>query len=100
MTEQNSTGTSADALVRLSAAQLAEKLAAREVTAVEVTQAYLDRIAAVEAERGDHHPAPGLHHGDVEDGRGDEPLAKLLDEPLRSLGVDEGVLCDQHLHGA
>src|SRR6476661_2226865 len=35
-------------LIRLSAAALAEKLAAREVTAVEVTQAYLDRIAAVD----------------------------------------------------
>ena len=32
-------------LIRLSAAQLAAKLAAREVTSVEVTQAYLDRIA-------------------------------------------------------
>src|SRR3954469_20825341 len=48
MTEQNPTGTSADTLIRLSAAQLAEKLAAGEVTAVEVTQAYLDRIAAVD----------------------------------------------------
>ncbi|MDF9750921.1 Asp-tRNA(Asn)/Glu-tRNA(Gln) amidotransferase subunit GatA [Arthrobacter sp. ES3-54] len=35
-------------LIRLSAAALAEKLAAREITAVEVTQAYLDRIAAVD----------------------------------------------------
>ena len=42
MTETNST------LIRLSAAQLAAKLAAREVTAVEVTQAHLDRIAAVD----------------------------------------------------
>ena len=32
-------------LIRLSAAELAEKLAAGEVTSVEVTQAYLDRIA-------------------------------------------------------
>ena len=39
MTENNE-------LIRLSAAALAEKLAAREITAVEVTQAYLDRIAA------------------------------------------------------
>src|SRR6478672_9168126 len=37
-------------LIRLSAAALAEKLAAREVTAVEVTQAYLDRIAAVDGQ--------------------------------------------------
>src|SRR6478609_5225163 len=35
-------------LTRLSAAELADKLAAREVTSVEVTQAHLDRIAAVE----------------------------------------------------
>ena len=35
-------------LNRLSAAQLAEKLAAKEVSAVEVTRAHLDRIAAVE----------------------------------------------------
>jgi len=35
-------------LTRYSAAELAEKLAAREVTSVEVTQAHLDRIAAVE----------------------------------------------------
>jgi aspartyl-tRNA(Asn)/glutamyl-tRNA(Gln) amidotransferase subunit A len=38
MTELN---TSASALIRLSAAELAEKLAAGEVTSVEVTQAYL-----------------------------------------------------------
>src|SRR6476661_3883582 len=37
-------------LIRLSAAALAEKLAAREVTAVEVTQAHLDRIAAVDGQ--------------------------------------------------
>src|SRR5919107_58227 len=43
MTENNS-----NELIRLSAARLAEKLAAREVTAVEVTQAFLDRIAAVD----------------------------------------------------
>ena len=41
MTENN-------VLIRLSAAQLAQKLAAGEVTSVEVTQAYLDRIAAVD----------------------------------------------------
>ena len=35
-------------LTRLSAADLADRLAAREVTSVEVTQAHLDRIAAVE----------------------------------------------------
>src|SRR5687768_1352305 len=43
MTENNSND-----LIRLSAARLAEKLAAGEVTSVEVTQAYLDRIAAVD----------------------------------------------------
>ena len=41
MTENNE-------LIRSSAATLAGKLAAREVTAVEVTQAHLDRIAAVD----------------------------------------------------
>jgi aspartyl-tRNA(Asn)/glutamyl-tRNA(Gln) amidotransferase subunit A len=35
-------------LTRLSAADLADKLTAREVTSVEATQAHLDRIAAVE----------------------------------------------------
>ncbi|MDQ1595742.1 MAG: aspartyl-tRNA(Asn)/glutamyl-tRNA(Gln) amidotransferase subunit, partial [Arthrobacter pascens] len=50
MTENNSTP-----LIRLSAAQLAAKLAAREVTAVEVVHAHLDRIAAVDGgERGVH----------------------------------------------
>ncbi|MFC8410656.1 Asp-tRNA(Asn)/Glu-tRNA(Gln) amidotransferase subunit GatA [Arthrobacter sp. NPDC057259] len=42
--------TDTNELIRLSAAALAEKLAAREVTAVEVTQAYLDRIAAVDGQ--------------------------------------------------
>jgi aspartyl-tRNA(Asn)/glutamyl-tRNA(Gln) amidotransferase subunit A len=37
-------------LTRLSAAALAEKLAAREVSSVEATQAHLDRIAAVDAD--------------------------------------------------
>src|SRR5215217_5041827 len=45
--------TDSNELIRLSAAELAEKLAAGEVTSVEVTQAYLDRIAAVDGgERG------------------------------------------------
>ena len=35
-------------LTRLSAAVLAEKLSAREVSSVEATQAHLDRIADVE----------------------------------------------------
>jgi aspartyl-tRNA(Asn)/glutamyl-tRNA(Gln) amidotransferase subunit A len=48
MTENNS-----NELIRLSAARLAEKLSAGEVTAVEVVQAHLDRIAAVDGgERG------------------------------------------------
>lgn len=50
MTEQNPTGISAETLIRLSAAQLADKLAAGEATAVEATQAYLDRIAAVDGQ--------------------------------------------------
>ena len=37
--------TDSNELIRLSAAALAEKLAAGEVTSVEVTRAYLDRIA-------------------------------------------------------
>ncbi|MFC4242809.1 Asp-tRNA(Asn)/Glu-tRNA(Gln) amidotransferase subunit GatA [Gryllotalpicola reticulitermitis] len=39
-------------LIRLSAAELADKLAAREISSVEATQAHLDRIAAVD---GDVH---------------------------------------------
>src|SRR6188768_4520868 len=39
-------------LINLSAAALADKLAAREVSSVEATQAHLDRIAAVD---GDIH---------------------------------------------
>jgi aspartyl-tRNA(Asn)/glutamyl-tRNA(Gln) amidotransferase subunit A len=39
-------------LIRMTASQLAEKLAAREVSSVEATQAHLDRIAAVD---GDVH---------------------------------------------
>ena len=41
-----------DSLIRSTAAQLGEALAAREVSSVEVTQAHLDRIAAVD---GDVH---------------------------------------------
>jgi aspartyl-tRNA(Asn)/glutamyl-tRNA(Gln) amidotransferase subunit A len=37
-------------LIRLSAAELAAKLASREVSSVEATQAHLDRIAAVDGE--------------------------------------------------
>ena len=45
--------TETNELIRLSAAQLAKLLAAGEVTSVEVTQAFLDRIAAVDGgERG------------------------------------------------
>ncbi|HEU4668405.1 MAG TPA: Asp-tRNA(Asn)/Glu-tRNA(Gln) amidotransferase subunit GatA [Arthrobacter sp.] len=40
--------TDTNKLIRLSAAALAEKLAAGEVTSVEATQAYLDRIAEVD----------------------------------------------------
>ncbi|MBC8091537.1 MAG: Asp-tRNA(Asn)/Glu-tRNA(Gln) amidotransferase GatCAB subunit A, partial [Pseudonocardia sp.] len=36
-------------LIRLSAAELARRIHAREVSAVEVAQAHLDRIAAVDA---------------------------------------------------
>lgn len=49
------TDTNSNQLIRLSAAQLAEKLAAREITSVEVVQAHLDRIAAVDGgDRGVH----------------------------------------------
>jgi len=41
-----------DSLIRSTAAQLGEALAAREVSSVEVTRAHLDRIAAVD---GDVH---------------------------------------------
>ena len=37
-------------LTRLSAADLAARLAAREVSSVEATQAHLDRIAAVDGD--------------------------------------------------
>ncbi|WP_287901920.1 amidase, partial [Arthrobacter sp.] len=37
-------------IIHSTAAQLAEKLAAKELSAVEVTQAHLDRIAAVDGE--------------------------------------------------
>ncbi len=40
-----------DSLTRLTAADLAARLAAREVSAVEVTRAHLDRIAAVDGAR-------------------------------------------------
>ena len=39
-------------LIGLSAAELAAKIAAREVSSVEVTQAHLDRIAEVDGELG------------------------------------------------
>ncbi len=53
--------TAADAgLVRSTAADLAAALARREVSAVEVTQAHLDRIAAVDGTRD----ADGRAHGD------------------------------------
>src|SRR5919106_1659263 len=55
MTEYNSTHSASAELIRNSAAQLAKKLAAGEVSAVEVTQAHLDRIAAVDGgDRGVH----------------------------------------------
>jgi aspartyl-tRNA(Asn)/glutamyl-tRNA(Gln) amidotransferase subunit A len=43
-------GVGTDALVRRSAADLADALAAGETTSVELTQAHLDRIAAVDAD--------------------------------------------------
>ncbi len=46
MTKQTAMGE----IVRLSAAELAGKLASREISSVEVTQAHLDRIAAVDAD--------------------------------------------------
>jgi len=37
-------------IIRLTAAELGERLAAREISSVEATQAHLDRIAAVESD--------------------------------------------------
>jgi aspartyl-tRNA(Asn)/glutamyl-tRNA(Gln) amidotransferase subunit A len=52
-----------DILTRLPASELAARLAAREVSAVEVTHAHLDRIAAVDGGRdGDGRAdGPGVH---------------------------------------
>ena len=62
-----------DPILGLTAAELAEKIHARELTSVEVTQAFLDRIAAVD---GDIHAF--LHIG------AEEALAaaKAVDESL------------------
>jgi aspartyl-tRNA(Asn)/glutamyl-tRNA(Gln) amidotransferase subunit A len=54
------TNGSADDLVRRTAAELAHALARREVSAVEVTQAHLDRIAAVDGVRDADGVAAGL----------------------------------------
>ena len=67
-------------LTRLSAAVLAEKLAAREVSSVEATKAHLDRIAAVD---GDIHAF--LHVSDQ--------------QVLRGRSVGEWVRSRQHLPG-
>ena len=65
-------------LTRLTAAELADRLAAREVTSVEATQAHLDRIAAVE---------PAVHaYLHV---AGDEALATAADvDARRAAGED------------
>ncbi|MBO3090249.1 Asp-tRNA(Asn)/Glu-tRNA(Gln) amidotransferase subunit GatA [Cellulomonas dongxiuzhuiae] len=69
-------------LTRLTAAELADRLAAREVTSVEATQAHLDRIAAVE---------PAVHaflHV-----AGEEALATAADvDARRAAGEDLHVL--------
>ncbi|MBF0689862.1 MAG: Asp-tRNA(Asn)/Glu-tRNA(Gln) amidotransferase subunit GatA [Cellulomonas sp.] len=69
-------------LTRLTAAELADRLAAREVTSVEATQAHLDRIAAVE---------PAVHaYLHV---AGDEALATAADvDARRAAGEDLHVL--------
>ena len=60
-------------IVKLTAAELAEKIHAREVSAVEVTQAHLDRIAEVD----DHIHA--FLHVDTE---GALAAAKAVDEGI------------------
>ena len=65
-------------LTRLTAAELAERLTAREVTSVEATQAHLDRIAAVE---------PAVHaYLHVS---GDEALATAADVDARREAGEE-----------
>lgn len=75
-------------LVRMTAAELAEKIHAREVSAVEVTQAYLDRIADV-----DHLVHAFLHVGtepalaaaasvDAALANGEPPASALAGVPL------------------
>ncbi len=50
-------------IIRLDAADLAAKLASREVSSVEATQAHLDRIAAVD---GDVHAFLHINAGALE----------------------------------
>jgi aspartyl-tRNA(Asn)/glutamyl-tRNA(Gln) amidotransferase subunit A len=53
------TSGAADGLIRRTAAELADLLGRREVSAVQVTRAHLDRIAAVDGERDDAGRATG-----------------------------------------
>ncbi len=74
-------------LTRLTAAQIAAAIAGGEVSAVEVTQAHLDRIDAVEPDvRAFLHVAPELAlaaAGEVDRKRkADEPLGPLAGVPL------------------
>ncbi len=73
-------------LTRLSAAQLSEKLQAREVSSVEVTRAHLDRIAAVESDVHAflHVSSTALEvAADVDARRGDgEELGPLAGVPI------------------
>ena len=73
-------------LTRFSAAQLSEKLQAREVSSVEVTRAHLDRIAAVESDVHAflHVSSTALEvAADVDARRGDgEELGPLAGVPI------------------
>lgn len=72
---------SANELIQLSAAAMAEKLAAKEVSAVELTQAHLDRIEAVDG--GDRGVHAFLHVNT------DEALAVAADvDSARAAGAD------------
>ena len=74
-------------LTRLTAAELSDKLAARDVSAVEVAQAHLDRIAAVDDRvRAFLHVAADeavAQARDVDDRRAKgEPLGSLAGVPI------------------
>ncbi|MBB3036211.1 Asp-tRNA(Asn)/Glu-tRNA(Gln) amidotransferase subunit GatA [Hoyosella altamirensis] len=77
-----------DDVTRLSAAELADKIHSREVSAVEVTQAHLDRIRAVDGQYNaflhiaDDEALSAAQAVDEALARGDEMLSPLAGVPL------------------